>query len=333
MSSGKRKLVQNVFKTINIRATDLAPLCYMDHYNNFPRIACDIWKSLDPVSYESYKLECYKKGNYVANDSMKQKMMVLNNKLTNNSVSIVNEVSKINKNKNSTSELNTKQESLIEKLDSEINKNIKANPAKKAELEKQQAELKKIVKSATNVVYGTKNEGNGYDFFELKTGQSLKNKQVYLNKKIADFTQQNKKSIPDIRWQIRGVADGLTTQNKLIEIKNRQKKLFNTIRDYEMCQVQTYLHILGLSHGYLVEIISNKDKKISGNILSVEYNPIYYENTILESLSKFINFMMLLFHPLYISNKNAFTQEEKDTICHELINGDSGKFVYNLIYN
>jgi len=39
----------------------------------------------------------------------------------------------------------------------------------------------------------------------------------------------------------------------LVEIKNRTKGLFKKVRDYEMIQVQTYLHMLGLDKARLVE--------------------------------------------------------------------------------
>ncbi len=46
----------------------------------------------------------------------------------------------------------------------------------------------------------------------------------------------------------------------IVEIKNRTKSLFNKVRDYEMVQVQTYLHMMGLSKARLVEQYNNTCK-------------------------------------------------------------------------
>ena len=57
-----------------------------------------------------------------------------------------------------------------------------------------------------------------------------------------------------------GKIDGITSDQELVEIKNRSGgRLFNTIKDYEMAQCQSYLRMLDLQKGYLVECLRTEE--------------------------------------------------------------------------
>lgn len=305
--------------SISIAITDLAPLCQMDHYNNFPRIACNIWSKLEPKSYNEYKKKYYKKGQYIANDNMYQKMTVLNSKIAANEVNVLSEVRKINKTKNSTADLVSKQEELILKLETSINNKKFNNATEVAEAKQNLDDLKKLVKSSTNVVYGKKNENNGYKIFQRETKKRVRAKQVSMRVAI------NKTN--NITWYLTGIADGLTTTEELIEIKNRRNKLFKQVRDYELCQIQTYLHITKMDLCYLVELINDDN-----HIIEIERIPNYFEEVIKNNINKFISFMTNLFSITNNNNNEDFYDVEKEVIMDELIRGDPNRFVYSLIY-
>lgn len=95
---------------------------------------------------------------------------------------------------------------------------------------------------------------------------------------------------------VRGKIDAITDDNELVEIKNRAGgKLFNIIKDYEMAQCQTYLRMLNIKSGYLVEnlrkgsesVLSTKEfeldedfwedccSKVIENVLSERYSIFY----------------------------------------------------------
>lgn len=308
---------------INIPITDLASLCDMDHYNNFPRIACKIWKLMDYESFVYFQSINYKKGEYVANDTTKQKIAVLNNKLTNNKINIIKELNEINKEKNNSDILVKKQKKLFKKIENIIsnNKNDILNTFQNNEdLDNKIMDLKKLINTATNTVYGNKNEYNGYKYFVNNTDKKILRKQVKMRKLIFN--------IDNIKWYITGISDGETTSNEIIEIKNRQKCLFNTVRDYEMCQIQSYLYISNIDKAYLIELITNNNEQ-KGNIINIDRDEQYYLSIIQPNIIKFIKFMMsLIFNYDYYN----FTNNEKELIKTELINNDKAKYVYSLIY-
>lgn len=323
MSNKKNKL-------LNIAITDLAPLCQMDHYNNFAKVLCKYWKILNPDHYSIYYKECYNSGNYVANDSNKQKILMLNNKLTNGQININDEIYKINKIKNNSQELVNKQAKLIDKIDNLIPQTL-LDSSKEAS--KNKDELMQLIKSSTNVVYGTKNEYYGFDYFKYKTNINIKKKQEYVK---SQFTEFKINEDINIKVYLVGYIDGITELNDLIEVKNRRSKLFNTVRDYEMCQIQSYLHLIknkssyqNVKQCYLVEIMNKKKGEINGNIINIEYDNQYFDNIIKNNLYLALQFIISLMYDHDIN----FTKEEKHNICSELIKGDPNKFVYNLIYS
>ena len=72
-------------------------------------------------------------------------------------------------------------------------------------------------------------------------------------------------------WYIGGKMDGIDEENKtIIEVKNRTRCFFNSVRDYEMTQIQIYMYLKDYDNSILVEKLNNKIKKTS-----IKYNEDY----------------------------------------------------------
>lgn len=78
--------------------------------------------------------------------------------------------------------------------------------------------------------------------------------------------------------------DGNTT---LIEIKNRTKKLFGTMKEYEHIQVQSYLHLLDLENAKLIE-----QYKEDMNIFPITRDKNLWDTFILPNLIEFCNMVV-----------------------------------------
>lgn len=74
-------------------------------------------------------------------------------------------------------------------------------------------------------------------------------------------------------------ADGTKV---LVEIKNRVNKLFKTLREYEKIQVMTYLKMLSLTEGRLVE-----QYNAEMNSIEVSFDDEYYDSVILPGVVRF----------------------------------------------
>jgi len=263
LSSIIKTKMSPITKHINIPVTDLAPLCGMDHYNNKNKSLCRIWKQLYPSDYIQTENLTRNMGNYCSLDSNINKIKTLEKK-SGSKVSASSKVSIINSKKEHSSLALTNNQSVIEK---DILKCDKLTTNEKTQ-------MVSLMNSASNVVYGSRNENRGIISFTKITGKKLQDKQ---GKLIFNFATDEILNGDIVEWNITGKYDGLTTDNEVVEIKNRQRRLFNEIRDYEMCQLQMYLHMVNSNMGYLVEVLGGKTTDDNGiNILQARREVNYF---------------------------------------------------------
>lgn len=97
---------------------------------------------------------------------------------------------------------------------------------------------------ALNTRFGTEHENPSVRRFE-----KLFDKQVLLNQSLhTKFFSEGGDMIC-----LMGRIDGELEDGTVVEIKNRMHRLFHSVRDYEMMQVQTYLEILDRDRAILFE--------------------------------------------------------------------------------
>ena len=91
------------------------------------------------------------------------------------------------------------------------------------------------------------------------------------------------------------------------------------MRDYEKPQIQTYMYILGLPKGHLVESFK-RGGNIQMNIIEEDFDQEYWDTVIMGRLTKFIK----MFH-LFLENIDLKTyillseDEEKDEILRDFL--------------
>ena len=88
------------------------------------------------------------------------------------------------------------------------------------------------------------------------------------------------------KWWIGGRVDGMIGIDKVVEVKNRKNRLFDSIPIYEKIQLSTYMYSLNVTHGVLVQMFKNM-LKVHDTHLDIGW----YENVILNKLKKLCNFM------------------------------------------
>jgi hypothetical protein len=146
------------------------------------------------------------------------------------------------------------------------------------------AEIRATVQSHVYKSHGKKYEDHVYDW--------LKNESD-LDGEFSDLQKGQGRDIGflnGIRWRIYGKVDGLFTCSRgvryILEIKNRQNRLFNATPIYEKIQIQSYMHIFKIKMAILVQHFNNTyqidyfeyDKKfivdVLGELLDVIKNNI-----------------------------------------------------------
>jgi hypothetical protein len=145
---------------------------------------------------------------------------------------------------------------------------------------------KSLQNEATNYInktHGTLYEDSAIKKYEAKFKVSLDTTQkFYKTRLLVSDTSK-------IDWYIGGKMDGVyidpndSSKNYIIEVKNRTKGFFTTLRDYEKTQIHLYMYMTGINVTKLVEKYNDKIR------ITVIYNDQEYTDSILESLSIFIN--------------------------------------------
>jgi hypothetical protein len=101
--------------------------------------------------------------------------------------------------------------------------------------------MKNMGTRQTNTEFGTRHEGNVADMYHQQTGRTIQK----------DDARKTMEFLPG--FQIVGRFDGFNDEGTLIEIKNRMRRLFKTVPEYENTQVHVYMKMSGVTHAQLVE--------------------------------------------------------------------------------
>lgn len=190
---------------------------------------------------------------------------------------------------------------------------------KQGKIKKEQKhELLKQTDSLINKTHGTLNEDSAIKIFEKQFNITLDTSQTYYKYQIA--------KIETYTVFIGGRLDGIFTDldkpqnNYLVEVKNRTKGFFSSLRDYEKTQIQLYLLITGLTNSKLVEKYNSKIK-ITDILIEQQYI-----NDVLEFLLIFINKTITFWrnNDLKMSYLNM-TETEKIKFLHKLYLDDISK--------
>ena len=144
-------------------------------------------------------------------------------------------------------------------------------------------QIQQLVTEATNTRYGNFQEAGAIKSFQDLSGKKVASGQCRLSYNVGD--------INGIEWTLVGKIDGLSENGEVIEIKNRVKKLFGKLRDYEEPQIRTYMWLHKADVGYMIENLRSSSGNKLG-IIKVETSdkPSYFEDALLPALIKFGQF-------------------------------------------
>lgn len=261
---------------IKFSVSNLYVIMNLNYFKKFDKVIFDTWKKFNNEDYIKYS-------NIIKNLKTDDNQSIIPKNLTSGqqikkyeekyNFNISNEIKKC-QNSLSTTEINKRKEEIINSIPEKIQK-------------KEKEEIKKLINDSSNTVFGTKNENNAIKQFEIsKCCKVLEMQKCFYICAINNHITNNNKKIS---LGLVGKIDGLTQNNEVIEIKNRVKKHFKILRNYEKPQIMTYLWMNNSKKGYLVENLKTQ-KEDNLHIIDVNYEDNYYENEILPHLKRYINF-------------------------------------------
>jgi len=257
-------------RNISICATDLTIISGHNPYKTIDEIILKYWKRY----FKSDYLECIEnlKSKNIEIKKEESDYDTVKRIVKENNINIGYNLSKCFKSDNIT-ELNKNKESVMKVIESKLSK-------------EKNSEFTKSFNTITNTNFGIKYENKGIDLYEKeKKCNVLKITKYY---KTDLFQIPNEYDKIDT-WGIGGKIDGLILpENKVIEIKNRVKCLFHTLRNYEKVQCYVYMFLLESNNTDLVEVLKKPDDN-SFNIINIKFDESFWEEQIMLKLEEFIN--------------------------------------------
>lgn len=109
------------------------------------------------------------------------------------------------------------------------------------------------------------------------------------------FYKTHMGEVDGIPWLVGGKIDALSDDGHLlIEIKNRVNRLFYRAPAYEAVQVQTYLELLNVHHGALVECFKADTGAVQTNVIPIARDKAFWKHEVVPKLHKFVGFLVKL---------------------------------------
>jgi hypothetical protein len=141
--------------------------------------------------------------------------------------------------------------------------------------------LQRETTSFINKTHGTLLEDSAIEIYERKSGVKLDTSQKFYKRQIQSSGQ--------FEWYIGGRLDGIYIDEEhpersyIVEIKNRMRGFFSSLRDYEKTQIHLYMYLLDIPMAKLIEKYGSQIRT------TIIYRDKSYLENILTSLHIFIN--------------------------------------------
>mgnify|MGYP001809610214 CR=1 FL=1 len=253
----------------------------MDHYNNLAKCLCKIWKQVGADTFKQVRSQVEAANGYTAVDSAQKQIAAIQARhactSAGDKVDVLSDIKAINADKaKSSGDLVAAQATLAQKV------------ALTGMDQVTQAQMTRLLTSATNVMHGVHNENDGLAIFTKATGHAV----IQTQGPVRGLLYRDPTT--GMEWRLNGKFDGLAENGDLVEVKNRQKGLFNRLRDYEECQIQAYLSMLGIDMCHLVEVYKGAGGQVDYNVIPVARRPEYMSAVIQPWIKKAVRFMSVL---------------------------------------
>lgn len=287
---------------MNINCSELATLIGQNDYGNMRDQIMKLWEKYFPDDFQISQILYEAQGGEKLEPKLTEQETI--KKLEEKSdINISQKVQKCLKETNVVKMQQMRSDILKQVTKSNLNKEDKK-------------EMKKSIEKLSNTTFGTNQELSATEQYALQNNVKVVKKDNYMRKKIYESKKDN-----CFNLYIGGKVDGIDSENNLIEVKNRMYKFFNTIRNYEMVQIQSYLFITGLTNAKLVECL--KKNKANIKITDVKRDNDFIENVITSHLTKFG-----LFFENFIEDNDL-----KMNILGMEDDEDANEIIYQLIYS
>jgi hypothetical protein len=175
---------------------------------------------------------------------------------------------------------------------------VKARLQESAELLDARATLHKKVKSDVQCVFGTCREDASREQMVASREQSVA--EVSKDNKFHVMWMEYPLTASGSKWGVGGRVDGVDDHGRVVEIKNRIRRFFPVIPEYEMVQVQTYMAVLNKDETVFVQQLNGQQRSTV-----IQRDALMWSVEIVPALYKFMNVL-----DLFIADDSHVLREE-----------------------
>lgn len=116
------------------------------------------------------------------------------------------------------------------------------------------------------------------------------------------------------KWGVGGRVDGVDEEGRVVEIKNRARRFFPTVPDYELVQVQTYMALLDADETVFVQQLNGQQRSTV-----IQRDLVMWQVEIVPKLHQFMNLL-----DLFLADDSEVmrqewarsSNEEKERVLH-----------------
>lgn len=159
--------------------------------------------------------------------------------------------------------------------------------------------------------YGTRAEPEALNYIREVLGVPCHADPTFYKQKMGEIDT----GVGTLPWFLGGKVDAVSDDGTLvIEIKNRVHRLFRKAPLYEEIQIQSYLELLDIQDGVLVECL----KPVQGlqtSVISVARNRVWWEYEIVPKLHAFVTFVVRLLDDTQLQDSFLMSKRPSAMVC------------------
>lgn len=157
-------------------------------------------------------------------------------------------------------------------------------------------QIRRHGESYINKTHGTQKEASAIEIFENKMGVKLDTSQQFNKLMLSEVSKTSKYD-----WYICGKVDGLyinpdnQSENYIVEVKNRMKGFFTSLRDYEKTQIHMYMRMLKIPQSKLVEKYKN----------NIRITHIFEDQEYTDDIFDYLDLFIKTFEEKFLNNEET----------------------------
>ncbi len=229
--------------------TELAGLTHRHRYQPRAEVVEKVWKRLQPEAYKTAKSEWTNIETSLAPTQERIEEVV---KGAGDQIhQVLHEAVEKAQHASSSSQA----EDIVQEVQQMNTQELKQNNPGLSTMSNDQVEqVKQMIVSQTRCAFGTQKEEDSIQQFSQETGVQVQDGNNKFYKKWVDSTCKG------TRWGFGGYVDGLT-EDAVVEVKNRIRRFFTHIPEYEQVQLQAYMQVLDMDKAIHIQQFNGQQRQ------------------------------------------------------------------------